>query len=159
MWGYSSGFDDFQHPGPVLCVNEGDTVTVILHNTLPEATSIAFPGQTGVLADGIPAAPELNGSGRLTSLTTTARRRGRHRDLHFVADHPGTFLYESGTDPEKQVRMGLFGALIVRPRGGCRPRLQPGGQPVHADRGVHGPAVRDRPVPAPARSSRARPST
>src|SRR6476646_5260566 len=32
MWGYSSGFDPFQHPGPVLCVHEGDTVTVILHN-------------------------------------------------------------------------------------------------------------------------------
>ncbi len=34
MWGYSNGFDPFQHPGPVLCVHEGDTVTVILHNTL-----------------------------------------------------------------------------------------------------------------------------
>ena len=49
MWGYSSGFDAFQHPGPVLCVNEGDTVTVILHNTLPEAASIVFPGQEDVL--------------------------------------------------------------------------------------------------------------
>ena len=37
----------------------------------------------------------------------------------FVADHPGTFLYESGTDPDVQVRMGLFGALIVRPSGGA----------------------------------------
>ena len=33
----------------------------------------------------------------------------------FTADRAGTFLYESGTDPETQVRMGLFGALIVRP--------------------------------------------
>ncbi len=33
MWGYSNGSDPFQHPGPVLCVNQGDTVTVILHNT------------------------------------------------------------------------------------------------------------------------------
>ena len=23
MWGYSAGFDDFQHPGPVLCVERG----------------------------------------------------------------------------------------------------------------------------------------
>ena len=61
MWGYSSGFDAFQHPGPVLCVNEGDTVTVILHNTLPEAASIVFPGQDGVLADGAPAQPEVDG--------------------------------------------------------------------------------------------------
>ena len=33
----------------------------------------------------------------------------------FVADNPGTFIYESGTDPDVQVRLGLFGALIVRP--------------------------------------------
>ncbi len=47
MWGYSSGFDAFQHPGPVLCVHEGDKVTVILHNTLagrrPRSSS---PGRT-----------------------------------------------------------------------------------------------------------------
>ena len=52
MWGYSAGSDAFQHPGPVLCVNEGDTVTVILHNTLPDDVSIIFPGQENVLADG-----------------------------------------------------------------------------------------------------------
>src|SRR5207344_3170505 len=32
MWGFSEGSRPFQHPGPVLCVNEGDTVTVVLHN-------------------------------------------------------------------------------------------------------------------------------
>ena len=115
MWGYSSGFDAFQHPGPVLCVNEGDTVTVILHNTLPEPVSIDFPGQRGVLADGAAAEPERNGAGRITSLTKTAAADGGTVTYSFVASDPGTFLYESGTNPEKQVRMGLFGALIVRP--------------------------------------------
>ena len=33
----------------------------------------------------------------------------------FTAGEPGTYLYESGTDPQKQVQMGLYGALIVRP--------------------------------------------
>ncbi len=115
MWGYSSGFDGFQHPGPVLCVNEGDTVTVILHNTLPEQASVAFPGQDAVQADGVPAAPETNGSGRVTSLTTSAAAGGGTVTYSFVADRAGTFLYQSGTDPETQIRMGLFGALIVRP--------------------------------------------
>ena len=119
MWGYSSGFDGFQHPGPVLCVNEGDTVTVILHNTLPERTSIAFPGQDAVQADGVPAAPETNGSGRVTSLTTSAASAGGTVTYSFVADRAGTFLYQSGTDPETQIRMGLFGALIVRPAAGA----------------------------------------
>ena len=119
MWGYSAGFDDFQHPGPVLCVNEGDTVTVILHNTLGEAVSAAFPGQNHVLADGVPAGPETDGQGHVTSLTNTAAAGGGTITYSFVADHPGTFLYQSGTNPEKQVRMGLFGALIVRPAMGA----------------------------------------
>ena len=33
----------------------------------------------------------------------------------FVASNPGTYLYESGTDVGKQVQMGLYGALVVRP--------------------------------------------
>ena len=53
MWGYSEAGKPFQHPGPVLCVNQGDTVTVILQNTFAEAdVSIIFPGQEDVLADG-----------------------------------------------------------------------------------------------------------
>jgi FtsP/CotA-like multicopper oxidase with cupredoxin domain len=35
----------------------------------------------------------------------------------FVAKRPGTFLYESGTNTDKQVQMGLYGAIIVRPAG------------------------------------------
>ena len=118
MWGYSAGFDDFQHPGPVLCVHEGDTVTVILHNTLTDPVSIAFPGQHDVMADGEPVAPQVDGQGRLRSMVQTAPAGGGTVTYSFVADHPGTFLYESGTDQEKQVRMGLFGALVVRPSAG-----------------------------------------
>jgi FtsP/CotA-like multicopper oxidase with cupredoxin domain len=117
MWGYSSGFDEFQHPGPVLCVNQGDKVTVILHNTLTEASSIAFPGQEEVLADGVPAQPQVNGA--FTSLTNGAAATNGTVTYSFVANNPGTFLYESGTNPEKQVRMGLFGALIVHPTMGA----------------------------------------
>ena len=35
----------------------------------------------------------------------------------FTAGSPGTYLYESGTDVDKQVQMGLYGALVVRPAG------------------------------------------
>jgi len=35
----------------------------------------------------------------------------------FAASEPGTYLYHSGTRPDLQVDMGLFGALIVRPAG------------------------------------------
>jgi FtsP/CotA-like multicopper oxidase with cupredoxin domain len=118
MWGYSAGGGSFQHPGPVLCVNQGDTVTVILQNSLPEDVSIIFPGQANVLANGAPAQPQFSGA-TLTSLTSTAGANGGSVTYSFVASNPGTFIYESGTQPEKQVRMGLFGALIVRPTMGA----------------------------------------
>lgn len=118
MWGYSLGGQPFQHPGPVLCVNQGDTVTVILQNTLNEDVSITFPGQENVLANGAQAQPQFNGGGSLTSLTTAAPPGGSVT-YQFVASNPGTFIYESGTNPRKQVGMGLFGALIVRPTMGA----------------------------------------
>ena len=158
MWGYSKGGGAFQHPGPVLCVNEGDTVTVILVNSLPEDVSIMFPGQENVEANGGPANPQFDGAGNLTSLTNVAAASGGSVTYTFVASKPGSYIYESGTNPQKQVRMGLFGALVVRPATGSRLRLQPGRQPVHADRRVHGAAVGHRPVPASGGRRRTRPS-
>jgi FtsP/CotA-like multicopper oxidase with cupredoxin domain len=116
MWGYSVAGQPFQHPGPVLCVNEGDSVTILLQNTLPQSVSMIFPGQENVLANGVAAQPEFSG-GRATSLTNTAAANGGTVSYSFVASKPGTYIYESGTNPEKQVRMGLFGALVVRPTG------------------------------------------
>ncbi|NWG34671.1 MAG: multicopper oxidase domain-containing protein [Chloroflexi bacterium] len=116
MWGLSSGSDPFQYPGPVLCVNEGDTVTIVLHNTLNRKTSLIFPGQENVLADGQPDGPEFSGS-TLVSLAKTAAANGGSVTYSFVAQRPGTYVYQSGTETDIQVPMGLFGALIVRPAG------------------------------------------
>ena len=118
MWGYSAGHGGFQHPSNVLCVNEGDQVTVILHNTLEEPVSVTFPGQTGVLADGLPTSQEVT-AGSATALAPAAAALSGTMTYTVEADHARTFLYESGTNPDKQVRMGLFGALIVRPAMGA----------------------------------------
>lgn len=104
MWGFAPAGGAFQMPGPVLCVNEGDTVTVNLTNNLPEAVSVIFPGQTGVIA-----------SGGSAGLVTMEAAPGGSVSYSFVAREPGTYLYESGTNPHKQVQMGLYGALIIRP--------------------------------------------
>ena len=112
-WSYTSGNGAFQFPGPYMCVNQGDTVTIVLNNTLPEATSIMFPGLEGVMANGAPAMPEFTG-GALTSLVPTAAAAGGTMTYTFTATNPGTYLYESGTDMGKQVQLGLFGALVVR---------------------------------------------
>jgi FtsP/CotA-like multicopper oxidase with cupredoxin domain len=107
MWSYALDGDGFQFPGPVLCVDEGDTVTVNLTNNLPGSSdyaSIVFPGQTGVSHnDGTP------------GLFTGEADPGGTVEYTFTAEEPGTYLYESGTEPHKQIEMGLYGALIVRP--------------------------------------------
>ena len=57
-------------------------------------------------------------AGGLVSLTAGAAPGGSVT-YTFVATNPGSFLYQSGTEPQKQVRMGLFGTLVVRPTMGA----------------------------------------
>lgn len=105
MWGYALAGGAFQHPGPTLCFTEGQAVSITLNNTaLAEAVSIAFPGQTGVTHDD--ATPGLFTGEADPAGTVT---------YTFTASQAGTFIYESGTNPQKQVQMGLFGAIVVRP--------------------------------------------
>ena len=108
IWGYADdSTGQVQIPGPTLIVNQGDTITVTLNNTLPEPVSIVFPGQqvvatggqAGVLTQEVPGNDD--GSGTVT--------------YTFTVDEPGTFTYYSGSHSDLQVEMGLYGALIVRP--------------------------------------------
>ncbi len=97
-----------QLPGPVIRVDQGDTVTITLYNELPVATSIIFPGQN---ADWSPTA-----SGDQPGVfTEEAAANGGTATYTFTAHAPGTYLYESGTANQPQVPMGLYGALIVDP--------------------------------------------
>jgi hypothetical protein len=113
IWSYGngSGGTPVQYPGPTLIVNQGETVTVTLTNHLPQPTSIVFPGQ-GEITDPVP-----GGSGTPGLLTREAAPGGGTVSYRFVAVHPGTYTYHSGTRPELQIEMGLIGALIVRPSG------------------------------------------
>ncbi len=115
MWGLSEGDSPFQHPGPVLCVTEGQTVTIVLNNTLPQDVSIIFPGQDNVSANGVLSQPVFDINGNLTSLAPVAVANGGSMTYSFVASNPGTYIYQSGTEPLIQVNMGLFGTLVVRP--------------------------------------------
>lgn len=107
-WGFSAGAA-MQYPGTTLIVNEGDTVKVTLANTLAVPTSIVFPGQESVEATG-------GAAGVLTS-EAGANGSGGSVSYTFTAGHAGTYAYQSGTEPEIQIEMGLVGALIVRPTG------------------------------------------
>ena len=120
MWSFAPAGGSFQHPGPILCVDEGDTVTITLTNSLPDylgsptRVSLIFPGQENVLANSLLAQPDLANNSLTNSIGP-----GGSVTYSFVASKPGTFIYESGTDPKLQVPMGLFGALIVRPSMGA----------------------------------------
>jgi FtsP/CotA-like multicopper oxidase with cupredoxin domain len=110
MWSYANADapdnGHFQSPGPVLCVTQGETVVVNLTNNLPEPSSVVFPGQdAAVTATG--GAPGL--------LSTEAVASNGTVTYSFTAGSPGTYLYESGSDIAKQLEMGLYGALVVRP--------------------------------------------
>jgi FtsP/CotA-like multicopper oxidase with cupredoxin domain len=107
MWSYAVTGGSFQTPGPILCANEGETVKVTLSNTLNAPTSIVFPGQKNVTATG-----DATGF-----FTKEAAANTGAATYTFEAAKPGTYVYESGTDPGKQVEMGLASAIVIRPAG------------------------------------------
>lgn len=82
MWGYGLNGGRMQYTGPVMDVNEGDTVTVNLTNELTVPASIVFPGQVNVSASG-----DSNGL-----LTKEADPGGGTAQYSFVAEHPGTYI-------------------------------------------------------------------
>lgn len=87
-------------PGPTLIADQGAAMTVRLHNTdLPSATSLL-----------IPSAP--------MPADTVGITAGAALQTYAVPGlGAGTYVYEAGltADGPRQVAMGLFGALIVRP--------------------------------------------
>ncbi|MGC9357616.1 MAG: multicopper oxidase domain-containing protein [Anaerolineae bacterium] len=103
VWGFAdSATGPAQVPGPSIVGNAGETLEVVLHNELlTETVSLTFPGQMGLL-------PDLEGVAAGGTITYT-----------FVISQPGTYLYEAGMTPNglRQVVMGLYGALVVRPTG------------------------------------------
>jgi len=118
FWGYSddNGSGAVQYPGPTLILEQGVPVTIELRNTIPDKgtadptdlipVSIVFPGQS-VMASG----------GQEGLLTREAVLPTDVVTYEFTPAEPGTYLYHSGTRPDLQIEMGLFGAIIVRPIG------------------------------------------
>ncbi len=107
-WGYSLD-GQMQLPGPTLIVTAGQLVTVTLTNGLPAAAgnvSIVFPGQDVSIST-----TDQGVQGELTHEAPS----GGTVTYSFTAANPGTYQYHSGTQPDLQVEMGLYGALIVRP--------------------------------------------
>ena len=113
VWGFStSAAGPVTAPGPVLVVNQGDAVSVTVHNNLPgtEQLSLAFPGIAAAAFDaGLSVQATQQGVAPTASATYS-----------FRAGAPGTYLYEAGhtANGARQVAMGLAGALVVLPADG-----------------------------------------
>jgi hypothetical protein len=112
VWGLSpNATGPSQYPAPTLIFNQGDTITITLHNQLSVTTSLIFPGHdvAGVGSCGPVAAGPLD--------MTCQVAAGATGTYTFPAERAGTFMYHSGTDPALQLEMGLLGAIVVRPYG------------------------------------------
>jgi FtsP/CotA-like multicopper oxidase with cupredoxin domain len=113
-------------PGPALSVGPYDaTLTVHLRNLLPEPTSIVIPGQTAVMTpvwwDGTTATTtgvRTSPAQRVRSFTHEAAEDGGEATYFWASIRAGTYLYHSGTHPQVQVQMGLYGALTRTGRDG-----------------------------------------
>jgi FtsP/CotA-like multicopper oxidase with cupredoxin domain/plastocyanin len=110
-----------QLPGPELRVQEGDTVRILVKNSLPVPTTIHWHGiDVTNSMDGVP------------GVTQDPIQPGETFTYEFVAKPAGTRWYHSHQDPEMQVPLGLYGPLIVEPRDIAPAAGQPA--PVRYDR-------------------------
>jgi len=108
MWGFGLDNGPVTVPGPELHVPSGGSLTIHLTNNLTVPVSIVSPG----LGLGTAPIPVKSVNGRVESFTAAAAPGGGTADYTFTV-RPGTFLYESGTNPAVQVQMGLYGAIRV----------------------------------------------
>ncbi|HET7657598.1 MAG TPA: multicopper oxidase domain-containing protein [Bacillales bacterium] len=93
-------------PGPVLNLQQGDHVTLTLHNLDPKMShsidlhaALVAPNQAFVDV-----------------------QPGKSKTIHFVASTPGVFLYHCKTQPMAlHMAQGMYGVVIVSPRGQQQP--------------------------------------
>jgi hypothetical protein len=115
MWGFASdtgqacGSLPTWTVGPQLTDTDlvAGNLTVNLRNCLSEPVSIIITGQPASFA------PVRTLDGRVRSFTTEAAALGGLASYTWTGVKAGTFLYQSGSHPAKQVQMGLYGALTV----------------------------------------------
>lgn len=89
-------------PGPTLKASLGDKVRIVLHNELPEPTTLHLHGMTVPNdMDGVPA------------INQDAILPGESFTYEFTVRNTGSNMYHSHFDSVKQVPMGLLGAFII----------------------------------------------
>ncbi len=128
MWGYAKRGSSpnicpttgYTSPGPRIIVPADmaptDRFRIRLHNNLPRPTSLVIPGALTKMS---PSFFTYNGEKRVLSFDTEAAAlpaggaitNAQRKSYDFYGLAPGSYLYHSGTHPQVQVQMGLFGAV------------------------------------------------
>ena len=94
-----------QVPAPILCWNEGDTVTIRVTNQLQTVSSIHWHGI--LLPEEMDGVPGISFSGIAPGQTFTYR---------FKVQQAGTYWYHSHSAFQEQT--GLYGPIVVLPKNG-----------------------------------------
>jgi hypothetical protein len=94
-----------QVPGPRLEANEGDRIRINFRNELPESTTMHWHGLV------LPNA--MDGPAHVTQVPVPP---GGRYTYEFEVRQAGTYFYHSHDHPDRQQSLGLYGALILRPR-------------------------------------------
>lgn len=94
-----------QVPGPRLEFTEGDHVRIEFTNHLPEPATMHWHGLV------VP--NRMDGPGNITQVPVPPG--GRYTYEYVVQQH-GTYFYHSHTRPDRQQALGLYGALIIKPK-------------------------------------------
>lgn len=98
VWGYNGSV-----PGPVIEIVQGDRVRLVVHNDLPEHTSLHLHGiELPVAMDGVP------------GLVQDLIAPGKSFVYEFTLHQTGTFFYHSHV--AMQEALGMVGVLIAHPK-------------------------------------------
>jgi FtsP/CotA-like multicopper oxidase with cupredoxin domain len=97
-----------QIPGPQIDVHQGDRIRIVLNDQMDQPTVLHFHGMTVPnKVDGVP------------YITQDPIMPGGYYVYEFtVKDPPGMYVYHSHFNSTEQVGKGLYGAIVVEPRGG-----------------------------------------
>jgi manganese oxidase len=106
-WGYNGST-----PGPVIEAVEGDRVRFIVHNKLPERTSVHWHGIF------LP-----NGMDGVSGLTQPHIEPGETYAYEFTLRQHGVHMYHPHSDEMVQMAMGMMGFFVIHPRVVEAPRV------------------------------------
>ena len=105
FWGYNGTM-----PGPTIEANEGDRVRIVVHNKLPEPTTVHWHGfELPVAMDGV------------NDVTQDPIKPGEKFVYEFSLHQNGTFFYHS--HGAMQEAIGMIGLFVIHPRQAWRPAV------------------------------------